>query len=130
MPKRLWCAFEFNSLKKTSTKYYLEEYFGINVHMKDKDFLIQVMNVQLYSPMLPQPGGKVGKKIILKIKNQNFKEIIVSKFFLHGEKDNFEEYSLILEFAKLNFPILNNYLAVMCRPYPRAIVLSIFYNRI
>jgi hypothetical protein len=30
---------------------------------------------------------------------------------LHGEKENFEEYSLILEFAELSFPSLNNYSA-------------------
>jgi hypothetical protein len=36
------------------------------------------------------------------------------KAFLHGEKENFEEYSLILEYAELSFPILNNYLAEKC----------------
>jgi hypothetical protein len=44
------------------------------------------------------------------------------KVFLHGEKENFEEYSLILEFAELSFPILNNYSIEMCRPCPRATV--------
>jgi hypothetical protein len=42
---------------------------------------------------------------------------------LHGEKENFEEYFLILEYAKLSFPILNNYLAEKCRPYFWAMVL-------
>jgi hypothetical protein len=37
---------------------------------------------------------------------------------LHGEKENFEGYSLILEYAELSFPILNNYLAKKRRPYP------------
>jgi hypothetical protein len=40
------------------------------------------------------------------------------KIFLHGKKENFEEYSLILEFAKFNFPILNNYSVEMRRPCP------------
>jgi hypothetical protein len=30
-----------------------------------------------------------------------------NKSFLQGEKETFEEYSLILEYAELNFPILN-----------------------
>jgi hypothetical protein len=50
------------------------------------------------------------------------KLLFQKKVFLHGEKENFEEYSLILEFAELSFPILNNYLAEMCRPCPRATV--------
>jgi hypothetical protein len=44
------------------------------------------------------------------------------KVFLHGEKENFEEYSLIWEFAELSFPSLNNYSAEMRRPCPRATV--------
>jgi hypothetical protein len=40
-----------------------------------------------------------------KNKNQNFEEIIFSNYFLHGEKENFEEYSLLLEYAELSFPI-------------------------
>jgi hypothetical protein len=44
------------------------------------------------------------------------------KVFLYGEKENFEEYSLILEFARLNFPILNNYLVEMHWPCPWATV--------
>jgi hypothetical protein len=46
--------------------------------------------------------------------------------FLHGEKENFEEYSLILEFAELSFPILNNYSAEMRQPCPRATVFEVF----
>jgi hypothetical protein len=36
---------------------------------------------------------------------------------LHGEKENFEEYSLTL-----SFPILNNYLAEKRQPWPQAMV--------
>jgi hypothetical protein len=46
----------------------------------------------------------------------------IFNFFLHGEKENYIEYSLNLEYAKLNFPILNNYLAEKCRLCPRATV--------
>jgi hypothetical protein len=46
--------------------------------------------------------------------------------FLHGEKENFEKYSLILEFAELSFPSLNNYSAEMRRPYPRATIYASF----
>jgi hypothetical protein len=44
------------------------------------------------------------------------------KVFLHGEKENFEEYSLFLESAELTFAILINYLAEKNRTYPRATV--------
>jgi hypothetical protein len=37
---------------------------------------------------------------------------------LHGEKEDFEEYSLNLEYAELSFPILNNYLAERPQPCP------------
>jgi hypothetical protein len=57
-----------------------------------------------------------------KNKNRNFEEIFFSIFFLQGEKENFEEYSLILEYDELSFPILNNYSAEKCQPYPRAMV--------
>jgi hypothetical protein len=36
------------------------------------------------------------------------------QFFLHGEKEFFEEYSLNLTSVKLSFPILINYLAGKC----------------
>jgi hypothetical protein len=41
---------------------------------------------------------------------------------LHGEKENFEEYSLNLKYAEFNIPILKNYSAEKCRPCPRATV--------
>jgi hypothetical protein len=41
---------------------------------------------------------------------------------LYGEKENFEEYSLFLEFAELTFAILINYLAEKNRSCPRATV--------
>jgi hypothetical protein len=44
------------------------------------------------------------------------------KVFLHGEKENFEEYSLFLESAELSFAILINYLARKWRTYPRTTV--------
>jgi hypothetical protein len=42
------------------------------------------------------------------------------------EKKNFEKYSLILEYAQLSFPILNNYSAKKHRPYPQATVIHMF----
>jgi hypothetical protein len=61
----------------------------------------------------------------MKIKTEILRKLLFQKkVFLHGEKENFEEYSLILEFAELSFPILNNYLAKMRRPCPRATVHS------
>jgi hypothetical protein len=45
-------------------------------------------------------------------------------FFSHGEKENFEEYSLILEYAELSFPTLNNYSTEKRRPCPRAMVVD------
>jgi hypothetical protein len=51
--------------------------------------------------------GKVGKKIILKVKTEILKKLFFQKkVFLHGEKENFEEYSLFLESAELSFAIL------------------------
>jgi hypothetical protein len=44
------------------------------------------------------------------------------KVFLHGEKENFEEYSLFLEFAELSFAILINYSARKWRTCPRTMV--------
>jgi hypothetical protein len=41
---------------------------------------------------------------------------------LHGEKENFEEYSLFLESAELTFAILINYSAKKNRTCPRATV--------
>jgi hypothetical protein len=58
-----------------------------------------------------------------KNKNQNFEEITFSNFiFLQGDKENFEEYLLILEYAKLSFPILNNYLGEKHESYSQAMV--------
>jgi hypothetical protein len=67
--------------------------------------------------------GRVGKKIILKIKTEILRKFFFQFFFLHGEKENFEEYSLFLEFAKLTFAILINYSAEKNRTCPRATVL-------
>ena len=59
---------------------------------------------------------QVWQKNNTKNKNQNFEEIIFSKlFFLHGKKENFEEYSLFLESAKFTFLILINYSAWKCQ---------------
>jgi hypothetical protein len=46
---------------------------------------------------------------------------------LHGEKENFEEYSLFLEYAELSFAILINYLAEKNRPCPPATVCNIHF---
>jgi hypothetical protein len=61
-----------------------------------------------------------------KNKNRNFEEIIFSIFiFLHGEKENFEEYSLFLESAEFTFPILINYSARKCRACPCTTILNL-----
>ena len=66
------------------------------------------------------------KIIILKIKTKILRKLLFQgKVFLHGEIENFEEYSLILEFAELIFPILNNYLVKMHWPCPWAMVVQI-----
>jgi hypothetical protein len=44
---------------------------------------------------------------------------------LHGEKENFEEYSLFLESAELSFAILINYSARKWRTCPRTTVYSV-----
>ena len=54
-------------------------------------------------------------------KNQIFEKKEFS-FFLHGEKENFEEYSLNLAFAKLSFPTVINYSAGKCRTCPWTMV--------
>jgi hypothetical protein len=67
--------------------------------------------------------GQGRQKNNSKNKNRNFEEIIFSNyFFLHGEKENFEEYSLFLESAELSFSILINYLARKWRTCPRTTV--------
>jgi hypothetical protein len=43
---------------------------------------------------------------------------------LHGEKEDFEEYSINLKYAKLNFPILDNYSAEKHQPYLQATILK------
>jgi hypothetical protein len=50
----------------------------------------------------PGPGSALKKflKIKTKFLRKNF------QFFLHGEKENFEEYSLNLASAELSFPTL------------------------
>jgi hypothetical protein len=61
----------------------------------------------------------VGKKIILKIKTEIFRKLFFQeKVFLHGEKENFEEYSLFWESAELSFAILINYSAKKNQPCP------------
>jgi hypothetical protein len=50
------------------------------------------------------------------------KNIFSKKCFLHGEKENFEECSLYLEFAELIFAILINYLTYKCQTCPQTIV--------
>jgi predicted patatin/cPLA2 family phospholipase len=40
---------------------------------------------------------------------------------LHGEKEDFVEYFLNLEYAKFTFPILKNYLAKKYQSYPRTL---------
>jgi hypothetical protein len=67
--------------------------------------------------------GRAGKKIILKIKAKILRKLFFQKkVFLHGEKENFEKYSLFLESAELSFAILINYSAEKNRPCPRATV--------
>jgi hypothetical protein len=56
---------------------------------------------------------------------RNFSEIIFFKFFLYGKKENFEEYSLNLAFAKLSFPTLINYSVGRCRTCPRPTVVDL-----
>jgi hypothetical protein len=56
-----------------------------------------------------------------KNKNQIFEEKVF-QIFLHGEKEDFEKYSLNLEYVELNFPILNNYSTEKCQSCPRATV--------
>jgi hypothetical protein len=65
--------------------------------------------------------GRIGKNKILKIKSTFFQ-----KRFLHGEKENFDEYFLNLASAELNFPILIDYLANKCQTCPRTLVLYEF----
>jgi hypothetical protein len=58
---------------------------------------------------------------IINSKNKNRilgKNIFFLKSFLHGEKENFEEYSLYLEYAEFSFATLINYLTNKCRTYP------------
>jgi hypothetical protein len=54
---------------------------------------------------------------IINSKNKNQilgKNIFSKKSFLHGEKENFEEYFIYLESAEFNFAILNNYSTGKC----------------
>jgi hypothetical protein len=51
------------------------------------------------------------------------KEFFSIKSILHGEKENFVEYSLNLVSAELSFPILINYLVGKCQTYPRTTVM-------
>jgi hypothetical protein len=62
---------------------------------------------------------------IINSKNKN--RILGKNFFflisfLHGEKGNFEEYSLYLESTEFSFATLINYLTSKCRTYPRSTV--------
>jgi hypothetical protein len=52
------------------------------------------------------------------------------KVFLHGEKENFEKYSLFLESAELTFAILINYSAEKNQTCPRATVFSGLFLRV
>jgi hypothetical protein len=70
------------------------------------------------------PGPWSAKKNSKKKTEISRKLLFQKKVFLDGEKKNSEEYSLILEFAELSFPILNNYSAEMRRPCPRATVIN------
>jgi hypothetical protein len=65
----------------------------------------------------------------MKIKTEILRKLLFQKkVFLHGEKENFEEYSLILEFPELSFLSLNNYSAEMRRPCPRGYSIQISYE--
>jgi hypothetical protein len=67
--------------------------------------------------------GQGRQKIIPRIKTKILRKLFFqNKSFLYGKKETFEEYSLILEYAELSFPILNNYLAEKRQPCPRAMV--------
>jgi hypothetical protein len=62
---------------------------------------------------------------IINSKNKNRilgKNIFSNFFFLHGEKENFEEYSLYLESTEFSFATLINYLTSKCRTCPRSTV--------
>jgi hypothetical protein len=62
---------------------------------------------------------------IINSKNENQilgKNIFSKKSFLHGEKENFEEYSLYLESTEFSFATLINYSTSKCRTYPRSTV--------
>jgi hypothetical protein len=73
--------------------------------------------------------GQGRQKNNSKNKNRNFEEIIFSiLFFLHGEKENFEEYSIFLESAELSFAILINYSARKWRTCPQTTV-SLFLTK-
>jgi hypothetical protein len=49
-PSRTECASEFDNLKQTVIKYYLEEYFGIDVQIKVLDFEFWILPIWLDSP--------------------------------------------------------------------------------
>jgi hypothetical protein len=71
-------------------------------------------------------GGRIGKKIILKIKIEFLRK--KKSIFLHGEKENFEEYSPNLASTELSFPTLINYSANRCQTYPQTTVLVFINN--
>jgi hypothetical protein len=73
--------------------------------------------------------GQGRQKNNSKNKNRNFEEIFFSNFFLHGEKKNFEEYSLFLESTELSFAILINYAARKWRTCPRTTVFILFSKK-
>jgi hypothetical protein len=62
---------------------------------------------------------------IINSKNKNRilgKNIFSKKSFLHGEKENFEEYSLYLESAEFSYATLINYSTGKCQTYPPSTV--------
>jgi hypothetical protein len=59
-----------------------------------------------------------------KNKNQILGKNIFSIFFKNGEKENFEEYSLYLEFSEFSFATLINYSTGKYQTYPQSTVLG------
>jgi hypothetical protein len=63
-----------------------------------------------------------------KNKNQIFEIFFLFKIcFLHGEKENFEEYSLNLASDELSFPSLINYSTGKCQTYPQTTICKIWW---
>jgi hypothetical protein len=118
----LWCSNDFEYQKQ---KRFFIQQFVVQLY-KQVVYHILLKNHYGKSPLFCKNTvvqGQGRQKNNSKNKNRNFEEIIFSKkVFLHGEKENFEEYSLFLESTQLSFAILINYLARKWRTCPRTTV--------